>query len=91
MILATHIRPFDAKQVVYVLTDKYDVEESQTCDLSKLTDTVMELLSNPYYNFNKVEFHGPKQLCIKEKDKIENTAYFSKYCNNKIKIEISAD
>lgn len=90
MILATHIRPFDAKQVVYVLSDDYDIEESQLCDLSQLTETIMGFVSSPSYNIKKIEFHGPKQFCIKEKSNIEKTADFYKYCANSIEILVKS-
>lgn len=85
MILATHIRPFDAKQVVYILSDKYDVEESRVCDLSELKNTIMGILTDFHYNINKIELHGPEQFCLKEKTNIEKTTHYAK---NKQNIEI---
>ncbi len=84
MILATYLRPFDAKQKIYVLTnDKRDVEEIRIASLEQYADTVIQLLSE--YGISELELHGNEQLCNKtSKDILEKE--MAKYHNNQLKI-----
>lgn len=85
MILASYIRPFDAKQKIYVLDHKKNTEEIRLADLDTYSDTIMQLITE--YNINKIELHGNEGICDKIKKDIL-TAEFAKYNNNQLNIEI---
>ena len=48
MLLATYIRPFDAKQKIYVLDNKKNTEEIVLTDLGNYAKTIMELTLEYY-------------------------------------------
>lgn len=81
MFLASYIRPFDAKQKIYVLDDEKNTEEIRLADLETYSDTVMQLIAE--YSINEVELHGNENVCGKIKKDILN-AEFSKYKNNQL-------
>lgn len=85
MILASYIRPFDAKQKIYVLDDKKNTEEIRLADLDTYSDTVMQLITE--YNIEKMELHGNFNICLRVKQEIES-AEFTKYKNNQLEITL---
>ena len=85
MILASYIRPFDAKQKIYVLDNKKNTEEIRLADLSKYSDTIMQLIAE--YNITELELHGNKQICEKVRDDVIK-AEFTKYNNNQLKVTL---
>lgn len=85
MILASYIRPFDAKQKIYVLDDKKNTEEIRLADLDTYSDTVMQLITE--YNIKKLELHGNFNICLRVKQEIES-AEFTKYKNNQLEITL---
>ena len=85
MLLASYIRPFDAKQKIYVLDNKKNTEEIRLADLDTYSDTVMQLIAE--YSVNEVELHGNEDICDKIKKDILN-AEFTKYNNNQLKITL---
>ena len=85
MILASYIRPFDAKQKIYVLDNKLNTEEVRLTSLEKYTEAVMQLIAE--YDVSVLELHGKEEFCSKlQKDIIK--AEQTKYNKNKIKIEL---
>ena len=89
MKLASHIRPFDAKQTIYVLTNNYDTEEIILSDLSNYAETVMQLTAQ-YPTVEELELRGPIAFCEKAQKDITK-AEFAKYNCNKLKITIKED
>lgn len=86
MILVSHIRPFDAKQKIYVVSDnKQDIEEIRLASLEQFSDTIMQLITE--YGISELDLHGNLDICEKEKEKIMS-AEFAKYNNNQLKINI---
>lgn len=85
MLLASYIRPFDAKQKIYVLDNKKNTEEIRLADLDTYSDTVMQLIAE--YSIDEVELHGNEDICDKIKKDILN-AEFTKYNNNQLKITV---
>ena len=85
MLLASYIRPFDAKQKIYVLDNKKNTEEIRLADLDTYSDTVMQLIAE--YSIDEVELHGNEDICDKIKKDILN-AEFTKYNNNQLKITL---
>jgi hypothetical protein len=85
MILASYIRPFDAKQKIYVLDDKKNTEEIRLADLDTYSDTIMQLIAE--YNIKKLELHGNFNICLRVKQEIES-AEFTKYKNNQLEITL---
>ena len=88
MRLASHIRPFDAKQKIYVLNDKYDTEEIILCDLQSFSDTVMQLLGQ--YNFSLIDLRGPEEICLKTKRDISQKE-MDKYSTNRLVVTIKKE
>ena len=85
MLLASYIRPFDAKQKIYVLDKKKNTEEIRLADLDTYSDTVMQLVAE--YIVDEIELHGNEGICDKIKKDILN-AEFIKYNNNQLKITL---
>ena len=83
MILASYIRPFDAKQKIYVLNGKQDVEEIRLADLSTYSNTVLQLLQE--YGVEELQLHGNEEICSKVTQDIQS-AEMTKYKNNQLKI-----
>lgn len=83
MILASYIRPFDAKQKIYVLNGKQDVEEIRLADLSTYSNTVLQLLQE--YGVEELQLHGNEEICNKVTQDIQS-AEMTKYNNNQLKI-----
>ncbi len=85
MILATYIRPFDAKQKIYVLDKKKNTEEIVLADLGSYAKTIMELSLD--YNIEEIELHGNEAICRSVKEEILKEEY-TKYNNNQFKVSI---
>lgn len=84
MILASYIRPFDAKQKIYVLDEKKNTEEVRLADLSSnYAETIMQLITE--YNVNTLELHGNTAICERVGQEVKQ-AEFTKYNNNQLKI-----
>ena len=83
MILASHIVPFDAVQIIYVLDTERNTIEMVPTKLYGYEDSVMELCNT--YDIKKIELYGSENFCEKIKDKIAK-AEFTKYNRNKIDI-----
>jgi len=83
MILASYIRPFDAKQKIYVLNGKRDVEEVRLADLSTYSNTILQLLQE--YGVEELQLHGNEEICNKVTQDIQS-AEMTKYNNNQLKI-----
>lgn len=83
MILASYIRPFDAKQKIYVLDNKKNTEEIRLADLNNYAEEVMQLITE--YNIDTLELHGNDIICQKVKQEVKQ-AEFTKYNNNQLKI-----
>lgn len=84
MVLATYLRPFDAKQKIYVLTGaRRDVEEIRIASLEQYADTVIQLLAE--YGISELELHGNESLCNKVGEEIHKKEML-KYKNNQLKI-----
>lgn len=85
MILASYIRPFDAKQKIYVLNGKQETEEIRLCDLDEFSDTIMQLINE--YEINELELHGNEDICDQTKKRI-SIAEKAKYNRNNLKITL---
>lgn len=85
MILASYIRPFDAKQKIYVLDDNHNTEEVRLADLGTYDQTIMQLITE--YNISELQLHGNEAICIKVKEEVL-AAEMSKYKNNQLKITL---
>lgn len=85
MVLASYIRPFDAKQKIYVLDNQKNTEEIVIADLDNYADTIMQIITQ--YQIDGIELHGNENICEKIKKDILATE-FTKYNNNQLKIEI---
>lgn len=85
MILASYIRPFDAKQKIYVLDDKQNTEEVRLADLSSYDKTIMQLITE--YAISELQLHGNDDICRRVKQEIES-AEMNKYKNNQLKITL---
>ena len=69
MILVSCIRPFDAKQKIYVFSnDKENVEEIRLCSLENYAKAVMQLSKE--YGINSVDLYGLETICNKVKQDI---------------------
>lgn len=85
MVLASYIRPFDAKQKIYVLDGKKNTEEIVIADLDNYADAIMQIITQ--YQIDGIELHGNENICEKIKKDILATE-FTKYNNNQLKIKI---
>ena len=86
MILASYIRPFDAKQKIYVLNNNNkDTEEIRLADIDTYANTVMQLIAE--YNVTELELHGGEDYCKKIKEDVL-AAEMTKYNNNQLKITL---
>lgn len=85
MILATYIRPFDAKQKIYVLDNKKNTAEIRLTDISQYAATIMQLITE--YNITELELHGNDQICTKVKQEVQ-AAEMIKYNKNKLKVTL---
>ena len=84
MILASYIRPFDAKQKIYVLDENSkNTEEIRLADLSTYADTIMQLITE--YNVQDIELHGNIDVCENVKHQIVENE-LNKYKNNQLNI-----
>lgn len=69
MVLISCIRPFDAKQKIYVFLDnKEDVEDVRLCSLENYADTVMQLSKE--YGITGLDLYGFETVCNKIKQDI---------------------
>ena len=85
MILASYIRPFDAKQKIYVLDENKNTEEIRLANLANYDEVVMQLITE--YNVSEIQLHGNEAICRNIKQSIE-TAEFTKYKNNQLIITL---
>lgn len=85
MILASYIRPFDAKQKIYVLDKQKNTEEIRLADLNGYAEQIMQLITE--YNIEELELHGNEDICSKVRDDIVK-AEFTKYNNNQLKVSL---
>ena len=85
MILASYIRPFDAKQKIYVLDKQKNTEEIRLADLNGYAEQIMQLITE--YNIEELELHGNEDLCSKVRDDVVK-AEFTKYNNNQLKVSL---
>lgn len=85
MILASYIRPFDAKQKIYVLDKQKNTEEIRLADLNGYADQIMQLITE--YNIEELELHGNEDICSKVRDDVVK-AEFTKYNNNQLKVSL---
>lgn len=85
MILASYIRPFDAKQKIYVLNGKHETEEIRLCDLEHFSDEIMQLINE--YNVSELELHGNTEICEQTK-KLVSIAEKTKYNKSNLKITL---
>lgn len=86
MTLASYIRPFDGRQVIFVLDEETkDTVERVTASMEDFADTVMELLNT--YTITKLNLHGSSRYCQKIKTDIE-TKELTKYSQNKLIIKL---
>ena len=86
MTLASYIRPFDGRQVIFVLDENTkDTVEKVTSSLEDYADTIMELLGT--YSINKLNLHGSARYCQKIKSDIQ-TKELAKYSKNKLTINL---
>lgn len=85
MILASYIRPFDAKQKIYVLNGKKETEEVRICSLENFSNEVLQLVNE--YQISELELHGNETLCedIQKQIAVEE---LSKYNKSELKITI---
>ena len=85
MILASYIRPFDAKQKIYVLDTQKNTEEIRLADLNGYAEQIMQLIAE--YNIEELELHGNEDICSKVRDDVVK-AEFTKYNNNQLKVSL---
>lgn len=85
MILASYIRPFDAKQKIYVLDKQKNTEEIRLADLNGYAEQIMQLITE--YNIEELELHGNEDICSKVRDDVVK-AEFTKYNNNQLKVSL---
>lgn len=85
MILASYIRPFDAKQKIYVLDKQKNTEEIRLADLNGYAEQIMQLITE--YNIEELELHGNEDICGKVRDDVVK-AEFTKYNNNQLKVSL---
>ena len=85
MILASYIRPFDAKQKIYVLDKQKNTEEIRLADLNGYAEQIMQLITE--YNIEELELHGNEDICNKVRDDVVK-AEFTKYNNNQLKVSL---
>lgn len=79
MFLVSYIRPFDAKQQIYVLANDKEVEEIRLTSLEKYSNEILQLISE-YQGITNLDLYGVESLCNKLKEKIimeEATKYNS--------------
>lgn len=85
MRLASYIRPFDAKQKIYVLDNKDNTEEIRLSSLEGFAETVMQLTKE--YQIDYLELHGQTDFCLKLKDEIQQQEMIN-YSKNELPITI---
>lgn len=69
MVLISCIRPFDAKQKIYVFLDnKENIEDIRLCSLENYADTVMQLSKE--YGITGLDLYGLETVCNKIKQDI---------------------
>ena len=88
MILASYIRPFDAKQKIYVLDQVHDTEEIRLVSLEHYEDEIMQLITE--YNISELQLHGSEILCQEVKDRVLK-AEMTKYNNNQLVITLKGE
>ncbi len=89
MILVSYIRPFDAKQKIYVLDEKNkDAIDLSLTSLKNFADEILFMAEA--YKINDVELHGNTIFAEKAKKDIQAKEYV-KYEKNKLNIEIKGE
>lgn len=88
MILASYLRPFDAKQKIYVLDTEHDTEEIRLVSLEHYEDEIMQLITE--YSISELQLHGAEPLCQEVKDRILK-AEMTKYNNNQLVITLKGE
>lgn len=88
MILASYIRPFDAKQKIYVLDAEHDTEEIRLISLEHYEDEIIQLITE--YNISELQLYGAEPLCQEVKDRILK-AEMTKYNNNQLVITLKGE
>lgn len=79
MFLISYIRPFDAKQQIYVLSNNKEVEEIRLTSLERYSNEILQLITE-YQDITNLDLYGVESLCNKLKEKItieEATKYNS--------------
>ncbi len=85
MKLASYIRPFDAKQKIYVLDNKNNTEEIRLSSLESFAETVMQLTKE--YQIDNLELHGQTNFCLKLKEEVQEQEMVN-YNKNELPITI---
>lgn len=85
MILATCIRPFDAKQLIHVINDNQETAETCITSFEEYGNTVIQLMTE--YNITELQLHGPRQFCEKTAKDVRE-AEMAKYNDNHLIINI---
>lgn len=84
MILISHIRPFDAKQKIYVFDhDGLSTEEIRLASLENFSSVVMQLITE--YNVKELNLYGNEQYCQQIKEDVAHTE-MTRYNNNQLVI-----
>ena len=68
MFLVSYIRPFDAKQQIYVLANDKEIEEIRLTSLEKYSNEILQLISE-YQGITNLDLYGTESLCNKLKEK----------------------
>ena len=90
MKLISTIRPFDAKQVIYIMdnTQKEEID-IRTTSLEDFDNTIIEL-TELYPEINYIRLRGNVDFCTKIKTNIIQ-AEINKYNQNKLTIDITGE
>ena len=90
MKLISTIRPFDAKQVIYIMdnTQKEEID-IRTTSLEDFDKTIIEL-TELYPEINYIKLRGNVDFCAKIKTNITQ-AEINKYNQNKLTIDITGE
>lgn len=87
MTLAGYIRPFDGRQVIFVLdSSTHDTVDQVTTNIDNYGNAIVDLLS--IYDIDKLNLHGPVQYCSKIREDIK-AKELAKYSKNKLNIVIT--
>lgn len=85
MILISHIRPFDAKQKIYVFDDNgLNTEEIKLASLENFSSIIMQLMTE-YSNIKELNLYGNRSYCEQIQKDIHE-AEMTRYNNCKLEI-----